>query len=221
MPRERLTRELMALRVARELREGMVVNLGIGMPTLVANFIPRDRNIIVHSENGVIGVGPFPEPGQEDPDLVNAGGQMVTLIPGGCFVHHADSFGIIRGGHLDVCVLGAFQVSERGDLANWMVPERGIGSIGGAADLCAGARRVIAMMEHTTRDGRPKIVRECTYPLTGRGCVKLIVTDLAVVEVTPEGLVLREVAPGWTPEEVQALTEPPLRPAPDLREMSF
>ncbi|MBI2165033.1 MAG: 3-oxoacid CoA-transferase subunit B [Chloroflexi bacterium] len=217
MAKVRLTPELMAMRAAQELPEGAVVNLGIGMPTLVANHIPPDRLVILHSENGVVGYGPFPPEGQGDPDVVNAGGEMATLKPGACFVHHADSFAIIRGGHVDVAILGAYQVSEQGDLANWMIPARGIGSIGGAADLAAGARKLIALMEHTTRDGQPRILRRCTYPLTGRRCVRLVITDLAVIEVTPRGLLLKELAPGWTAKEVQELTEPELLLAPDLR----
>jgi 3-oxoacid CoA-transferase subunit B len=214
-----ISRELMAVRAARELRPGMYVNLGIGLPTLVSNFI--DPGVILQAENGMLGYGPLAEGPERDPDLINAGGQYVTMLPGACFFHSADSFAMIRGGHIDVCILGALQVSEKGDLANWMVPERGIGSIGGAMDLVTGARRVIALMEHRDRQGRPKILRECTYPLTGRRVVKLVITDLAVIEVTPDGMVLREVAPGWTPEEIQAVTEPRLIVPPDCQEMNF
>jgi 3-oxoacid CoA-transferase subunit B len=214
-----ITRELIAARVARELRGGMYVNLGIGLPTLVSNFAPD--GVILQAECGVLGYGRIAADEERDPDLINAGGQYVTLNPGGAFFHSADSFGMIRGGHVDVAVLGGFQVSETGDLANWLNPERGIGSIGGAMDLAAGARRVIVAMEHVTREGAPKIVRRCTYPLTGAGVVDLIVTDLAVLEVTPDGLVLREVAPGLTSEEIQAVTEPRVIVPPDVREMAF
>jgi len=220
MGKERLTPDLMALRVARDLRAGMVVNLGIGLPTRVAHY-GWDRGAIFVAENGAIRYGPYPEPGQEDPDLVNAGGEFVTLLPGASFVHHADAFALIRGGRLDLAVLGAYQVSERGDLANWALPGRGLGNVGGAADIAYGARRLYVMMEHTTREGHPRLVRECTYPLTARACVHRVVTDLAVVDITPQGFLLREVAPGWTPEEVQALTGAPLQVAEDLREMAF
>lgn len=218
----RLEREAIAMRVARELPDGAVVNLGIGIPTLVSQFVPPDRTLIYQAENGVTGYGPLAEPGEEDVDLINAGGQFLKRVPGMAFFHSADAFAMIRGGHIDIAVLGALQVSEKGDLANWMLPERGIGNIGGAMDLAVGARRIIVAMEHTDRRGRPKIVRECTYPLTARGCVSLIVTDLAVIEVVKgEGLVLREVCPGWTPEEVQSLTDAPLRFAPDLKEITL
>ncbi len=208
--KERLPREVMAMRIARELKDGYYVNLGIGIPTLVSNYVPPEMTVIIHSENGILGVGPLAEQGQEDFDLINAGGQHVTLIPGGCFFHHADSFAMVRGGHIDVTVLGGLQVSERGDLANWMIPTRGVGSIGGAADLVYGAKKLIVVMEHTAKDGQPKLVTTCSFPLTGRECVKMVVTDVAVIDVTKEGLVLREVAPGWTPGEVQAITEPKL-----------
>jgi len=207
-----LTRELIALRVARELRDGMVVNLGIGLPTLVANFLPADATIVLHAENGILGYGGIVSDESEfDQDLINAGGQPVTLIPGAAFFDSATSFAMIRGGHVDVTVLGGLQVSAKGDLANWAVPGRGGGAIGGAMDLAAGARRVIVAMEHTTRDGGPRILEECTYPLTAPRCVGLIVTNLAVIEVTPEGLVLREVAPGVSVEDVQAATAARLR----------
>jgi len=216
-----LTRELIALRVAKELRDGFYVNLGIGLPTLVSNFIPPDITVILQSQNGMLGYGRLAEEHELDPDLINAGGQFVTLTPGACFFHSADSFAMIRGGHVDLTVLGGLQVSERGDLANWMVPQRGVGSIGGAMDLVYGARRVIIAMEHTTRRGEPRIVRQCTFPLTGKGVVNTIITNLAVMEVTREGLVLQEVAPGVTPEEVQAASEPRLRVSPQLREMEL
>lgn len=218
--RPRLTRELVAIRVAQELAPGSTVNLGVGLPTLVGAFAPPEADILLQSENGILGYGGFSE-GDYDQDLINAGGQPVTLNPGASFFDSAASFAMIRGGHIDTAVLGGLQVSERGDLANWSVPERGGGSIGGAMDLAVGARRLIVAMEHTTKDGRARILRECTYPLTGRGCVDLIVTDLAVIEVGPEGLTLVEVAPGWTPGEVAALTDAPLAPADDLREMAL
>lgn len=204
-----LTRELIALRVARELRDGMVVNLGIGLPTLVANFLPPGGQILFQAENGILGYGGITEQ-DFDQDLINAGGQPVDLLAGASFFDSAQSFAMIRGGHVDVAVLGGLQVSERGDLANWNVPERGGGSIGGAMDLAVGARRLIIAMAHTTRDGGARIMRECGYPLTAPDCVDLIVTDLAVIEVTPDGLLLREVAPGVTAEDVQAATEPVL-----------
>ena len=216
----RLTRELVAMRVARELAPGSTVNLGVGLPTLVAAFAPPEANILLQSENGILGYGGFSE-GAYDQDLINAGGQPITLNPGASFFDSAASFAMIRGGHIDTAVLGGLQVSERGDLANWSVPERGGGSIGGAMDLAVGARRLIVAMEHTTKAGAARILRECTYPLTGRRCVDLIVTDLAVVEVGASGLVLREVTPGWTPEEVAALTEAPLAVAGDVREMAL
>ena len=215
-----LTRELIALRVARELDEGMVVNLGIGLPTLVANFVPPERGVLFQAENGILGYGGISER-DFDQDLINAGGQPVDLLPGASFFDSAQSFAMIRGGHVDVAVLGGLQVSERGDLANWNVPARGGGSIGGAMDLAVGARRLIVAMAHTTRDGAPRIVRECSYPLTAGGCVDLIVTDLAVIEASPEGLVLRELAPGVTAADVQASTEPALTLADDLREMEL
>ncbi len=219
-PRPRLTRELVAMRVARELAPGSTVNLGVGLPTLVGAFAPPEANILLQSENGILGYGGFSE-GDYDQDLINAGGQPITLNPGASFFDSAASFAMIRGGHIDTAVLGGLQVSERGDLANWSVPERGGGSIGGAMDLAVGARRLIVAMEHTTKDGRPRILRACTYPLTGRGCVDLIVTDLAVIEVGAKGLALREVAPGWTPGEVAALTDAPLAVTGAVPEMAL
>ena len=216
--RKRISRELMAARVAQELHAGMVVNLGIGMPTLVSNFIPTDGSIILHAENGVIGYGPFPPEGQEVPNLVNAGGQWVTIIQGAAYVHHADAFAMIRGGHVNLVVLGGFQVSETGDLANWTTQEGRLSSPGGAVDLAMGAGRVIVMMEHTTKEGVPKLVRECSYPLTGKGCVDLVVTDLGLFQVTEEGFLLREIAHGWTADKVRGLTEGRLTVSPDLRE---
>jgi len=221
MPPERLAREVIAMRVARELQDGDVVNLGLGIPTLCSQFVPEGRAVVYHSESGVLNYGPMAEPGEEDIDLINAGGQFLAQVPGMSFFNSADAFAMIRGGHVDVTVLGALQVSEKGDLANWMLPERGVGNVGGAMDLAAGARRTIVAMEHTDRSGTPKIVPECSYPLTGRGCVSLIVTDIAVLEVTPEGLLLAEVAPGWTAEEVQDQTAARLAISSDLRDIEL
>ena len=203
----RWTREQMAQRVARDIHDGAIVNLGIGLPTLVANHIPADREVILHSENGVIGMGPAPKPGAEDYDLINAGKQPVTLLPGGAFFHHADSFAMMRGGHLDICVLGAFQVSASGDLANWHTgaPDA-IPAVGGAMDLAIGAKKTFVMMEHTTKGGECKIVLACTYPLTGIGCVSRIYTDLAVIDVTPAGLKLIEKVEGLSFDDLQHVT---------------
>jgi len=214
-----LTRQEIAKRAAQELREGMYVNLGMGIPTLVTRFIPTGLTVFLQSEHGILGLGPPPPPGQEDPDFADASRMPVTVIPGASLFSSAESFAMIRGRHLDMTILGAFQVSARGDLANWMVPERGVGSIGGAMDLVYGARRVVVTMEHVTKDGNPRIVERCSYPLTGRECVDLIVTDLAVIEVGNDGLVLKEVAPGETPEEVQAKTGAKLTVSPGLREI--
>ena len=213
-----LTRELIALRVARELRDGMAVNLGIGLPTLVSNYLPPNHGVLFQGENGILGYGAIREDGF-DRDLINAGGQPVELRPGASFFHSADSFAMIRGGHIDVAVLGGLEVSARGDLANWSIPERGGGGIGGAMDLAVGARRLIVAMEHTTREGRPRIRERCDYPLTASACVDLVVTDLAVIDVVAGGLLLSEVAPGVTPEQVQAATDAPLMYSPDLCEM--
>jgi len=189
------------------------------MPLLVSNYLPSDRDVLIHTENGMIGVGPLARPGEEDEDLVNAGKQYVTELPGAAYFHQSDSFAMIRGGHIDVSILGAYQVAENGDLANWVVPGERIPRVGGAMDLAAGAKRVIVMMTHVTKRGEPKLVRRCTLPLTGQRCVDLVVTDLAVVAVTPAGFELREVAPGWTPEQIQERTAAPLRLSPALREI--
>jgi len=215
-----LSRNEMAERLARDIPEGWYVNLGIGAPLKVADYVPMEREVIFQSENGILGMGPMPEPDKIDRWVINAGKQYVTLRAGGSYMHHADSFALIRGGHLDLCVLGAFQVAENGDLANWMIPGKMVKGMGGAMDLVAGSRRVIVMMEHTTKEGSPKILRECTLPLTGLEVVDLIVTELAVIAVTPEGLVLREVAAGVTPEDVQKVTEPKLILSPDLKTMA-
>jgi 3-oxoadipate CoA-transferase, beta subunit len=206
------TRDEMAQRVARDIADGAVVNLGIGLPTLVANHLPADREVVLHSENGVIGMGPAPAKGLEDYDLINAGKQPVTLLPGGCFFHHADSFAMMRGGHLDVCVLGAFQVSATGDLANWHTgaPDA-IPAVGGAMDLAIGAKSTFVMMEHTTKKGESKIVEQCTYPLTGIGCVSRIYTELAVIDVTAHGLKLVDKVEGLAFDELQRLTAVPLQ----------
>jgi 3-oxoadipate CoA-transferase beta subunit len=215
MAYQKLTRDAMAARVARDIPEGAYVNLGIGLPTLVANHLPKGREIFLHSENGILGMGPAPAKGQEDWDLINAGKQPVTLLTGGAFFHHADSFAMMRGGHLDICVLGAFQVSAGGDLANWSTGEPGaIPAVGGAMDLAIGAKATFIMMEHVTRAGEPKIVERCTYPLTGVGCVKRIYTDLAVIDVTPSGLVATEWVDGLTFDALQALTAARLSRAP-------
>ena len=217
----RLDRETIAMRVAKELRDGDVVNLGIGIPSLCSQFVPEGRDVLYHSESGVLNFGPMAAEGEEDVDLTNASGHFLAWHPGMSFFHSADAFAMIRGGHIDVTVLGALQVSAKGDLANWMLPERGVGNVGGAMDLAAGAKRVIVAMEHTDRAGNPKVVQECTYPLTGKACVHLIVTDIAVMEVTPAGLLLRETAPGWSPEEVQAQTAAGLIVSPAVTEIAL
>ena len=225
MTKERLSREAMAMRIAKELFDGAVVNLGIGIPTLVSSFVPEGMTVIYHTENGAMGFGPVvtAEEMKEkaDIDLVNASGQYITPKAGMCFFHHADSFTMIRGGHIDMTVLGVLQVSEKGDLANWMFPGRGVGNIGGGMDLAFNAKRVIGATEHTTKDGKPKIVNQCSIPLTAPRCMDMIVTDIAVVKFTPKGPVLKEMAPGWTAAEVQELTEAKLIIADDLKEMEL
>jgi 3-oxoadipate CoA-transferase, beta subunit len=207
----KLTRDQMAARVARDIPEGAYVNLGIGLPTMVANHLPKEREIFLHSENGLLGMGPAPAPGDEDYDLINAGKQPVTVLPGGAYFHHADSFAMMRGGHLDICVLGAFQVSTRGDLANWHTGGAdAIPAVGGAMDLAIGAKRTLVMMEHLTKSGESKIVEQCSYPLTGIACVSRIYTDLAVIDVTPQGLKVVETVDGLAFDELQRMTGVPL-----------
>ena len=220
MSKTPLTREQIARRIAQDLPDGAYVNLGIGIPTLCGNYLPPDREVILHSENGVVGYGPKPAPGEEDKNLINAGKEYITLLPGGSFSHQADSFSMTRGRHVDIAVLGGMQVSQRGDLANWKVPGTPMGAIGGAMDIASGAKQVFVAMTHVTARGEPKIVAQLSYPVTALKCVTRIYTDIAVIEVTREGLVLREVARGFSAEDVQAKTEPRLAIATALMEIA-
>ena len=216
--RKRLDRQTMANRIAREFQDGWVVNLGIGIPTLCSNYVHTDRQIMYQSENGLVNYGPLAASGEEDPNLVNAGGQYVVELPGMAVLEHADSFGLIRSGHVDVTVLGAYEVAENGDFANWKLAGARGGSIGGAMDLAVGAKNVFLILEHTTRDGRPRLVERCSLPVTAVGVVSLVATDLGLFEVTEQGFLLREIAPGFTPDEVQAVTAARLAISPNLRE---